>query len=218
MSDTFKKVLIEVRDKMLSEMEENGFFLDREILHEPLPWDINNNGFCEEFALSVYEKMTGIKYDFIMDYVNDENSNINLILQYPHIWIKYEGKHYDAECLDGVSNPRDLPFFGDNPRPNPNKEETKMKRIIDKKLDLAQNIKICNKRVVEAEEAYKVFNYMVEIILRDCYLKEISFNITIKHEATIKRIDEFARNLGFRMKKEVTYKELSARFAIIQDE
>ena len=28
-----------------------------------------------------------------------------------HIWLTFEGKHYDAECPDGVANFLELPFF-----------------------------------------------------------------------------------------------------------
>ena len=28
-----------------------------------------------------------------------------------HVWIVYQGKHYDAECIDGVDNFLDLPIF-----------------------------------------------------------------------------------------------------------
>lgn len=31
-----------------------------------------------------------------------------------HTWVKYQGRHYDAECLDGVENRNDLPFFKRN--------------------------------------------------------------------------------------------------------
>lgn len=30
-----------------------------------------------------------------------------------HIWIYYNGKHYDAESPEGVENPWDLPIFKD---------------------------------------------------------------------------------------------------------
>lgn len=28
-----------------------------------------------------------------------------------HVWVEIEGRHYDAEAIDGVDNPLDLPFF-----------------------------------------------------------------------------------------------------------
>lgn len=28
-----------------------------------------------------------------------------------HVWVEIEGRHYDAEAVDGVDNPFDLPFF-----------------------------------------------------------------------------------------------------------
>ena len=32
-----------------------------------------------------------------------------------HTWITYDGRHYDAECVEGVEDHRDLPFFRRHP-------------------------------------------------------------------------------------------------------
>lgn len=32
-----------------------------------------------------------------------------------HTWIACDGRHYDAECIDGVADYRDLPFFKRHP-------------------------------------------------------------------------------------------------------
>lgn len=32
-----------------------------------------------------------------------------------HTWIMYQGRHYDAECVEGVEDHHDLPFFQRHP-------------------------------------------------------------------------------------------------------
>lgn len=34
---------------------------------------------------------------------------------YAHAWIYHDGRHYDAECVEGVEDHRDLPFFERHP-------------------------------------------------------------------------------------------------------
>lgn len=34
---------------------------------------------------------------------------------YVHTWLAYDGRHYDAECVEGVADHRDLPFFERHP-------------------------------------------------------------------------------------------------------
>lgn len=34
---------------------------------------------------------------------------------YVHTWLKVDGRHYDAECLEGVTDHRELPFFRRHP-------------------------------------------------------------------------------------------------------
>ena len=34
---------------------------------------------------------------------------------FAHTWLYYAGRHYDAECVDGVGDYRDLPFFQRHP-------------------------------------------------------------------------------------------------------
>lgn len=79
----------------------------REVLnsYQEDPYDIND-GLCEEFMKDVTKSVknaeecsTGLVFD-------------NPYMKYPiHVWIFYNGKHYDAECPEGVTNFMDLPFF-----------------------------------------------------------------------------------------------------------
>lgn len=32
-----------------------------------------------------------------------------------HTWIRHDGRHYDAECIEGVTDYRNLPFFQRHP-------------------------------------------------------------------------------------------------------
>lgn len=34
---------------------------------------------------------------------------------YGHVWLRCSGRHYDAECVEGVTDHRDLPFFRRHP-------------------------------------------------------------------------------------------------------
>lgn len=91
-----------------------------------------NNGFCPEFAEEiVYDYLNGeaeiISTDDLMIDNNDDLSNIwdkellkikwntelppNISSEVYHVWIYSNGKHYDAECPEGVNNIFDLPLF-----------------------------------------------------------------------------------------------------------
>ena len=67
-------------------------------------YDINN-GDCENFAIAFVATIPGGEV-IGTDNVDGWDSD------YPgHIWI-YDGKrHYDSECLDGVEEWKNLPFF-----------------------------------------------------------------------------------------------------------
>ncbi|MEF8757048.1 MAG: hypothetical protein V5A33_02315, partial [Halobacteriales archaeon] len=34
---------------------------------------------------------------------------------FAHVWLAHDGRHYDAECVDGVEDYRELPFFQRHP-------------------------------------------------------------------------------------------------------
>ena len=65
------------------------------------PLDIND-GYCADFAHMVWERFgkdKGLKFE-------DNGYGCG----YGHTWISYKGKHYDAEAIDGVADPKHLPF------------------------------------------------------------------------------------------------------------
>jgi len=62
-----------------------------------------NNGLCADFATVVWEYF-------------DYDKNLKFEDMYDkcgcgHTWLSYMGVHYDAEAVDGVADPRQLPFF-----------------------------------------------------------------------------------------------------------
>ena len=55
----FIKVLIHIRDELLEEMRETGFYYKRELRYDATTWDINN-GLCEDFARDTYYEFLDI--------------------------------------------------------------------------------------------------------------------------------------------------------------
>lgn len=90
------------------------------------PYDINN-GKCEDFAFAVENlaKEAGINPDEIHWYSSPE--------EWPgHVWLSYQGRHYDAETPEGVDRPVDLTMFKnagikevDHPEYMPGGDETR---------------------------------------------------------------------------------------------
>lgn len=78
------------------------------------PYDINNGG-CEDFAMELIDRLGG----YVTDaegrptdngpYELDTNNFCEWLPN--HVWVFYEGKHYDAECPQGVDSWKDLPLF-----------------------------------------------------------------------------------------------------------
>ncbi len=62
-----------------------------------------NNGYCGMFAAMVIENLGG-PTDKLYESFSETVSP-------GHAWITFDGRHYDAECLEGVNNANDLPFF-----------------------------------------------------------------------------------------------------------
>lgn len=62
-----------------------------------------NAGLCDEFAMEVITRMGG--------YTDDLTDNASHEDEPGHFWIVYRDKCYDAECPNGVSDYRNLPFF-----------------------------------------------------------------------------------------------------------
>jgi hypothetical protein len=64
------------------------------------PYDINN-GFCYEWAGTLLENLPNTEIWEVPLGVGDTS----------HAFVRYNGKFYDAECLDGVVDHMDLPLF-----------------------------------------------------------------------------------------------------------
>ena len=76
---------------------------------EKSPYDIND-GDCENFAMEVIKRMGGYSKD--ISEVCTQNFQDLGGLDLGHVWILYKGKHYDAQCPNGIKNWFDLPIFG----------------------------------------------------------------------------------------------------------
>lgn len=71
-----------------------------EFSNQKTAYDINN-GYCGIFAdyvLYIFSKSE----DIVPHWVDKPA---------PHAFLEYEGRYYDAECLDGVKRWQDLPIF-----------------------------------------------------------------------------------------------------------
>jgi len=81
---------------------------DLVVAFEMTPAEINH-GYCADFAHAIWEKF-GRDYNKITftDTVDagGEEESIGW-----HVWIIYQGKHYDAACPDGVKDWKDLPIW-----------------------------------------------------------------------------------------------------------
>lgn len=94
-----RQILIEERDKLLAEMRMYGFFLDRAKRFDATTWDINN-GHCEDFADAVESRCPSVS----VIWLEDSEPSLN------HCVIRFQGRYYDAECIDGVEHPSQLPI------------------------------------------------------------------------------------------------------------
>lgn len=96
MPEELKQVLREVRDKLLSNPVSPR-------VEEPA--DINLHH-CRYVAETVADQ-------------TPDNINIEILEDggrgFAHTWLWCDGRHYDAECIDGVDDYRDLPFFQRHP-------------------------------------------------------------------------------------------------------
>ena len=81
----------EIKRASLAILENQGFFASCDDLV-----DINS-GSCASVAQRVHD--------------NVEDTTMMEVGFGEHVWIMYEGKHYDAEVPTGVHNYRNLPFF-----------------------------------------------------------------------------------------------------------
>lgn len=81
-----------------------------------------NNGCCGEFARSVSD---AIRERFGNDYLiwsrEDETPTVTKnsygaqsLVNGSHIWLEFDDLHFDAECVEGVNDPSNLPIFQRN--------------------------------------------------------------------------------------------------------
>ena len=68
-----------------------------------LPYDINC-GECEDFAMAVIEQIPEAE-----EQCSEIFAEFGVLPG--HMWVEFRGKHYDAECSEGVENWQDLPIF-----------------------------------------------------------------------------------------------------------
>jgi len=86
-----EQICIEAKKVALAILENQDFFAKCDDLV-----DINS-GSCASVAERVFEQVEGVRI-----YKGGDKD---------HVWIEYNGKHYDAEAPTGVDNYKDLPFF-----------------------------------------------------------------------------------------------------------
>lgn len=109
-----RQLLLQHRAAILAVMERDGFYYQRQRRHDPTTWDINN-GYCEEFAEAVLTDLPdgyAAWLDELPEFVGIDSHDLPA-----HYVLVFDNRYYDAECIDGVDNPRDLPIFQRRPRP-----------------------------------------------------------------------------------------------------
>jgi hypothetical protein len=87
---TIQDILIEVRNEWLDEMPQGSTAMDI------------NDGYCNFFGYGVEMRFPRAKGFWIPN----EEGNIGLF----HYVIRYRGKYFDAECIEGVDKIDDLPI------------------------------------------------------------------------------------------------------------
>lgn len=66
-----------------------------------------NYGDCDEFAEILSSWLPGSQVLYVMPADDDDDGWSRLT----HFWVEHQGKHYDAECPQGVPLPELLPVF-----------------------------------------------------------------------------------------------------------
>ena len=166
-------------------------------------WEINN-GYCEDFALNVLEKLGGYEDNLfelsgdmffnqrdpefakenwgdvietnygvwsknLLDYWGyPPNVNLNLVDdEINHVWLFYNGKHYDAEVPEGVDNWFEIPLikrlFN---RYKKNMVQESIRRILKEETSLQNRVKemIESRGVVVASKVVGGINNLVKIL------------------------------------------------------
>jgi hypothetical protein len=95
-SGTPKEICSSIKTSSIAILESQGFFAECDDLV-----DINS-GNCVRVAERVHEEV--------------DDTDIYVAGDWDHVWVEYNGKHYDAEVPTGVNDPLDLPFFARIPR------------------------------------------------------------------------------------------------------
>src|SRR5882672_6359636 len=95
MPATDRQLMQQATVYILDRMRREGF-RDLDGHGEPTTWDIGN-GFCRAWARRVRRLIPGAR--------------IRSFDRRLHSWIELGGLNFDAECLEGVADPFDLPFF-----------------------------------------------------------------------------------------------------------
>lgn len=81
-----------------------------------------NNGFCGVFARSVSDTVrTRFSNQYLVWSREDDTLTVTKnsygaqsLVNGSHIWLEFNDLHFDAECVEGVNDPSDLPIFQRN--------------------------------------------------------------------------------------------------------
>lgn len=103
----FQDILRDTREDILAVMRQEGFYFgkSRKLRYDATAWDLNN-GACEEFADAVVEAVPEADALYPAELVPGME-----LLDCPHVMLFWRGKFYDAECIQGVKDWRDLPLM-----------------------------------------------------------------------------------------------------------
>jgi len=103
--EEIRRILDQVTEEILGRMRRKGFYYEDELRHDPSVWDINN-GHCEAWADRAAELIPG---------------SFAAWMDPEHCVLVYDGMFYDADCVEGKSDYRELPMFADpaHERPEP---------------------------------------------------------------------------------------------------
>ncbi|MFC7227765.1 hypothetical protein N0B31_10155 [Salinirubellus salinus] len=96
MAAELTRTLREVRDRLLAEPVSPRVADARDI----------NLHYCQYVARTVAERVGD---DVAVEILEDGGGG------YGHTWLRCDRRHYDAECVEGVTDHRDLPFFRRHP-------------------------------------------------------------------------------------------------------
>ena len=103
-------ILVRVRDEILEEMRTVGFYWKAEKRFDATEWDVNN-GLCEEFGEAALAALPSeIRAQAWCTWLEEFGAP-------NHYALVVAGRFYDAECIEGVEDARELPFYLGKKRP-----------------------------------------------------------------------------------------------------